>query len=107
MSRDGMSVVYVAPTTGEGSVVYVQALAKGASLASKPILGASGKPDRLGGCDWVSNQRLVCVVYGVVARAALPEPVEGSRLIPINTHGTKMPLLSSRDSYFQIRRAHL
>src|SRR5882724_397561 len=100
LSPDGMSVAYVAPTTGQGSVVYVQTLAKGASLASKPILGASGKPDRLGGCDWVSNQRLVCVVYGVVASAALLEPVEVSRLIAINTDGTKMQLLSTRDSYF-------
>jgi len=100
LSPDGMSVAYVAPTTGQGSVVYVQSLAKGASLASKPILGASGKPDRLGGCDWVSNQRLVCVVYGVVASAALLEPVEVSRLIAINTDGTKMQLLSTRDSYF-------
>jgi dipeptidyl aminopeptidase/acylaminoacyl peptidase len=100
LSPDGMSVAYVAPTTGQGSVVYVQSLAKGASLASKPILGASGKPERLGGCDWVSNQRLVCVVYGVVASRALLEPVELSRLIAVNTDGTNMQLLSTRDNSF-------
>jgi dipeptidyl aminopeptidase/acylaminoacyl peptidase len=100
LSPDGMSVAYVAPTTGQGSVVYVQSLAKGASLASKPILGASGKPERLGGCDWVSNQRLVCVIYGVVASSALLEPVELSRLIAVNADGTKMQLLSTRDNSF-------
>jgi acetyl esterase/lipase len=100
LSPDGTSVAYVAPTTGQGSVVYVQSLAKGASLASKPILGASGKPERLGGCDWVSNQRLVCVVYGVVASDTLLEPVAVSRLIAVNTDGTKMQLLSTRDSFF-------
>src|ERR1700719_2319391 len=100
LSPDGTSVAYVAPTTGQGSVVYVQSLAKGASLASKPILGAAGKPERLGGCDWVSNQRLVCVVYGGVARNALLEPVEVSRLIAVNTDGTKMQLLSTRDNSF-------
>src|SRR3984957_1231735 len=100
LSPDGTSVAYVSPTTGQGSVVYVQSLAKGASLASKPILGASGKPERLGGCDWVSNQRLVCVVYGVVASDALLEPVAVSRLIAVNTDGTKMQLLSTRDSFF-------
>ena len=100
LSPDGMSVAYVTPTTGQGSVVYVQSLAKGASLASKPILGASGKPERLGGCDWVSNQRLVCVVYGVVASDTLLEPVAVSRLIAVNTDGTKMQLLSTRDSFF-------
>lgn len=100
LSPDGTSVAYVAPTTGQGSVVYVQGLAKGASLASKPILGASGKPERLGGCDWVSNQRLVCLVYGVVASDALLEPVAVSRLIAVNTDGTKMQILSTRDSFF-------
>ena len=83
LSPDGMSVAYVAPTTGQGSVVFVQSLAKGASLSNKPVLGAGGKPERLGGCDWVSNQRLVCVVYGVV-----------------NTDGTKMQVLSTRNNFY-------
>jgi dipeptidyl aminopeptidase/acylaminoacyl peptidase len=100
LSPDGMSVAYVAPTSGQGSVVFVQSLAKGASLASKPVLGASGKPERLGGCDWVSNQRLVCSIYGVVASSALLEPVWVSRLIAVNTDGTKMQLLSTRDNSF-------
>jgi dipeptidyl aminopeptidase/acylaminoacyl peptidase len=100
LSPDGMSVAYVAPTTGQGSVVYVQNLAKGASLNSKPVLGARGDPERLGGCDWVSNQRLVCVIYGVVASSALLEPVEVSRLIAINTDGTKMQLLSTKESFY-------
>ncbi|MDP9007405.1 MAG: S9 family peptidase [Pseudomonadota bacterium] len=100
LSPDGMSIAYVAPTTGQGAVVYVQSLAKGASLASKPILGVAGKPERLGGCDWVSNQRLVCLIYGVVAGSALLEPVELSRLIAVNTDGTKMQLLSTRDNSF-------
>jgi len=99
LSPDGMSVAYVAPTTGQGSVVFVQSLAKGASLATKPILGASGKPERLGGCDWVSNQRLVCIIYGVVSSALL-EPVAVSRMIAVNTDGTKMQLLSTRENYF-------
>jgi dipeptidyl aminopeptidase/acylaminoacyl peptidase len=100
LSPDGMSVAYVAPTTGQGSVVYVQSLAKGASLASKPILGASGKPERLGGCDWVSNQRLVCVIYGVVASSSMLEPVEFSRLIAVNSDGTKIKLLSTRSGSY-------
>jgi dipeptidyl aminopeptidase/acylaminoacyl peptidase len=96
LSPDGMSVAIVAPSSGQGSVVFVQGLAKGASRAAKPILGASGKPERLGSCDWVSNQRLVCVIYGVVASSALLEPVEFSRLIAVNSDGTKVKLLSTR-----------
>jgi dipeptidyl aminopeptidase/acylaminoacyl peptidase len=100
LSPDGMSVAYVAPTTGQGSVVFVQSLAKGASLSNKPVLGASGKPERLGGCDWVSNQRLVCAIYGVVNSDIMLEPVQFSRLIAINTDGTKMQLLSTRSNFY-------
>jgi acetyl esterase/lipase len=100
LSPDGMSVAFVAPTTGQGSVVYVQSLAKGAFRTSKPILGASGKPERLGGCDWVSNQRLVCVIYGVVNAGGILEPVEISRLIAVNTDGSKLQLLSTKGSSY-------
>jgi dipeptidyl aminopeptidase/acylaminoacyl peptidase len=100
LSPDGMSVAFVAPTTGQGSVLYVQGLAKGASRTAKPVLGASGKPERLGGCDWVSNQRLVCVIYGVVSSGSILEPVEFSRLVAVNTDGTKLQLLSTRGSSF-------
>jgi acetyl esterase/lipase len=100
LSPDGMSVAFVAPTQGQGAVVFVQSLAKGAPRASKPILGASGKPERLGGCNWVSNQRLVCTIFGVIGNSALLEPVEFSRLVAVNTDGSKLQLLSTRSSSF-------
>jgi acetyl esterase/lipase len=100
LSPDGMSVAYVAPTSGQGSVVYVQSLAKGAPQTLKPVLGASGKPERLGGCDWVSNQRLVCAIYGVVNTSGLLEPVQFSRLIAVNTDGSKLQLLSTKGGSF-------
>ena len=100
LSPDGMNVAIVAPATGQGSVVYVRSLAKGASQTFKAVLGASGKPDRLGGCDWVSNQRLVCTVYGVVATSLLLEPVQFSRLIAVNIDGTKLQVLSTRENSF-------
>ncbi len=100
LSPDGMNVAFVAPTTGQGSVVYVQSLAKGASRTFKPVLGATGKPERLGGCDWVSNQRLVCVLYGVVSNGSILEPLELSRLIAVNTDGTKLQLLSTKSNSY-------
>jgi dipeptidyl aminopeptidase/acylaminoacyl peptidase len=96
LSPDGMSVAFVAPTSGQGSVVYVQSIAKGASLAPKAVLGANGKPDRLGGCRWVSNQRLVCVVYGVLSTSALLQPAQFTRLMAVNIDGTKAKLLSTK-----------
>jgi dipeptidyl aminopeptidase/acylaminoacyl peptidase len=100
LSPDGMSVAFVAPAKGQGSVVFVQSLAKGATRAAKPILAAGGNPERLGGCDWVSNQRLVCVVYGVIGNSGLLEPVQFSRLVAVNTDGSKPQLLSTRNSAF-------
>jgi dipeptidyl aminopeptidase/acylaminoacyl peptidase len=98
LSPDGMSVAFVAPAAGQGSVLYVQGLAKGASRSFKPVLGASGKPERLGGCDWVSNERLVCLIYGVIASSSLLEPVQFSRLIAINSDGSKPQVLSTRSN---------
>jgi acetyl esterase/lipase len=100
LSPDGMSVAVVAPSTGQGSVVYVQSLAKGASRTFKAVLGANGTPDRLGGCDWVSNQRLVCTVYGVVGTSLLVEPVQFSRLIAVNIDGTKLQVLSTKENSY-------
>ena len=100
LSPDGMNVAYVAPTTGQGAVVFVQSLAKGALLSSKPVLGARGSPERLGGCDWVSNQRLVCRIYGVIESGIMLEPVPVSRLIAVNTDGSKMQVLSTKGNSY-------
>src|SRR6202030_536647 len=42
----------------------------------------------------------VCLIYGVVASSVLLEPVEFSRLIAVNTDGTKVQLLSTRGNSF-------
>src|SRR5277367_3210667 len=63
LSPDGMSVAYITPAAGQGSMVYTLSLAKGS--APRPILTANGNPERIAQCDWVSNQRLVCEAYGV------------------------------------------
>jgi dipeptidyl aminopeptidase/acylaminoacyl peptidase len=48
----------------------------------------------------VSNQRLVCTVYGVIAASLLLEPVQFSRLIAVNIDGTKLQVLSTRENSF-------
>jgi dipeptidyl aminopeptidase/acylaminoacyl peptidase len=100
LSPDGMSVAFVAPAKGQGSVVYVQSLVKGAARTSKAVLSANGKPERIAGCDWVSNQRLVCTAYSVVYGGSAMEPLPVSRLIAVNTDGSKLQLLSTRDNYY-------
>jgi dipeptidyl aminopeptidase/acylaminoacyl peptidase len=100
LSPDGMSVAFVAPTTGQGSVVFVQSLAKGASRTFKPVLSASGKPERIAGCNWVSNQRLVCTIYFVTSASSLLEPVAFSRLVAVNIDASKLQLLSTRGNSY-------
>jgi dipeptidyl aminopeptidase/acylaminoacyl peptidase len=100
LSPDGMSVAYVAPTTGQGSALYVYSLVKGAPRSLRPVITASGKPERLAGCSWVSNQRLVCVVYGVVFARSVLERVPFTRLIAANTDGTNVQMLSAKNNEY-------
>jgi acetyl esterase/lipase len=100
LSPDGMSVAYVAPAAGQGSALFVYSLAKGAPRSSRAAIATSGKPERLGGCNWVSNQRLVCVIYGVVFANSLLEPVPFTRLIAVNSDGTNMKMLSTKNNEY-------
>src|SRR5580692_4072717 len=99
LSPDGMSVAFVTPIPGQGGVVYTQSLAPGAK--AKVAFYADGKPYRLRGCNWVSNDRLVCAVYGIVhgqgnfvAAGLLPV----TRLMSVNADGTKPQQLSIQQS---------
>jgi dienelactone hydrolase len=95
LSPDGSRAAYVTPTSGQGSAIYTIGFAKGD--LPKLVVAANGKPDRLGGCFWVSNDRLVCTAYGVVLDP-IRDPVEYTRVFAINTDGSNFKLLSRRDS---------
>jgi dipeptidyl aminopeptidase/acylaminoacyl peptidase len=97
LSPDGLNVAYVAPTKGQGSVVFTLSLAKGST--PRPALTASGKPDRITHCDWVSNQRLACQIYGVLRSPLASEPVHFSRLVAVDADGSKLQLLSTRENF--------
>ncbi len=97
LSPDGASVVYLVPLAGQGSAAVTLDLTKGATPHA--VLAADGNPDRLGGCDWVSNDRLVCSIYGVVKNAAyglLPF----TRLIAVSADGSNPRLLSTRQNEY-------
>jgi acetyl esterase/lipase len=99
LSPDGTRVAYIAPSGARGSTAYVSDLSKGTSPVSRPVISASGNPERLIGCHWVSNERLICTVFGVVANAqygVLPF----TRLIAVNTDGTNPKLLSNESNEY-------
>ena len=92
LSPDGMTAAYVAPSQGLGSTLYTLRLEKDAR--AKPVLGASGKPERLSRCHWVSNDRLACSIYGV-ARSKLGL-LPFTRLIAVNADGSNLKQLSTQ-----------
>jgi hypothetical protein len=67
LSPDGTSFAYIAPAAGQSSILYVVKL--GDDPTARPAFRATGNPERLTGCEWVSNSRLVCTVFGIVKSA--------------------------------------
>jgi dipeptidyl aminopeptidase/acylaminoacyl peptidase len=94
LSPDGQSIVFIAPYKGQGSVASTVSLAPGA----KPTVAffTDGKPFRVRGCNWISNERLICTVFGVVPD---PRVVHGflpiTRMVAVNSDGTKPQQLST------------
>jgi acetyl esterase/lipase len=105
LSPDGQRVAYIAPREGQGSALIILELKPDAHPTQVSM--ASGKPERFGSCTWVSNDRLVCSVWGIIKRDTRVDglwPI--SRLLVINrtngmvnmlsnepTHGTHGPML--------------
>jgi acetyl esterase/lipase len=95
LSPDGKKVAYIVPDKGQGSRLYTVDIANGGQ--SKLALAASGDPERLAYCEWVSDARLICLVRMVLREAGEPVPV--SRLIAVNADGSQLKLVSIRQGY--------
>jgi acetyl esterase/lipase len=98
LSPDGNQLAYAIPSDGQGSRLMTVAVG-----ANQPrhVISVDGRRQRLGGCDWVSNQRLVCTVFGVADSAGLL--VNATRLIALNVDGSDVKVLGERDSADQVR----
>ena len=92
LSPDGLSVAYVAPGAGPESALVTLGLAKGET--ARVALRAAGKPERIESCHWVSNERLVCTVYGLVQNAI--DLLEFTRVVAVDRSGANFKLLSTR-----------
>jgi hypothetical protein len=83
------------PVNGAGSAV--RTLSLGADAKPKVALYASGKPDRIRGCDWVSNDRLVCQIYWIGPH---PDLLPFSRLVAVNADGSNVKPLGTPKSFY-------
>ena len=96
LSPDGKSVAYISPTAGPGSVLMTQDLADGSK--GHVTLVANGKPEQIDRCRWVSNERLVCTIYGIVPSPAVINNVglmEVTRVVAVDRSGGNLKFLSS------------
>jgi len=96
LSPDGSHIAYITPWAGRGSLVIVAAVDH--DDQGKPISRGTGSPDRLVGCHWVSNKRLVCQVFGITQSDVGLVPF--SRLMAIDVDGSNLKALATRtDEY--------
>jgi dipeptidyl aminopeptidase/acylaminoacyl peptidase len=95
LSPDGQSVAWIAPSAGQGAVVYTLSRAKDAK--PKAALAANGSPERLESCSWVSNERLVCEIY-ILAMDAQYGPLPFTRQVAVNIDGSNPKLLSKEQT---------
>lgn len=94
LSPDGTKVAYIAPTSGQGSLLIVRGV--GDDAKPQAIGAADGKPERLGGCGWVSDSRLVCTAYGITE--VVGRKTTFSRQFGIDADGTHLKMLSTKEN---------
>ena len=92
LSPDGTKIAYLEPAAGQGNRLFTVDLASGG--VPQVVMSASGDPERLNNCDWVSNARLVCLVYAVSELAG--ERFSASRVVAVNSDGSNLKILSKR-----------
>ena len=98
LSPDGTRLAYAIPREGQGSRLMTVDVG---STQPRHVISVDGSRQRLSGCDWVSNRRLVCTIYGVADTGDLL--VTATRLIALDLDGTEVKVLGERDSADQVR----
>ena len=90
LSPDASRIAYVGAGEGQMTVLMIGDLAKG---ELKPITYTKNDPLDLRGCDWASNDRLVCQSYGL--DMLYGKRVAFTRLFGIDADGKNMKGLSA------------
>jgi dipeptidyl aminopeptidase/acylaminoacyl peptidase len=96
LSPDGQNVAWIAPAAGQGTMLYTLSLAT-KDAKPRPALAANGSPERLVGCGWVSNERLVCTIY-LLAKDPQLGPLSVTRIVAVNTDGSNLKMLSNEQT---------
>jgi dipeptidyl aminopeptidase/acylaminoacyl peptidase len=91
LSPDGTRVVYVTPGAGHDTTAFVATI--GGTAAPFRLFTTDGEPERLLGCHWASNTRILCRIGALMAENL--SFVRYSRWLAIDADGTKAQVLSA------------
>jgi dipeptidyl aminopeptidase/acylaminoacyl peptidase len=100
LSPSGRKVAFVAPGPGRSTLLYTVDV--GSEAEPFMALSADGKPERLSGCGWVSDQRLICTIYMVVDSIVPGQAMGATRLVAVNSDGTNVKLVSRRSRAYDL-----
>jgi len=93
LSPNGQSIAIIQPLAqGQGSGVYIANLSGEGDL--KPVISASGDPEKLLRCDWVSNTRLICDV--LFYRQAEGVRLAFNRMVAIEADTGEFKIISAK-----------
>ena len=99
ISPDGRHVLFLQPVSGRQTGLYIHEL--GSDAAPRLVAGSDGNPERMRWCNFVTNERVVCRLSGMVIADSLLTPF--SRLISLGTNGQDVKLLGQRASFYDAR----
>ncbi|MGB3847773.1 S9 family peptidase [Sphingopyxis sp. YF1] len=89
MSPDGTQLAFIQPARNRGSVLFVAGVDGG---VPKAVFQSDGAPWNLAGCNWASNVRLVCTLFGV-SDPGVGHPVPFTRMVAVGTDGSNVKQL--------------
>ena len=89
LSPNGRRVAYSVPIQGQGSRLYWVEVG---TTQPHAITSADGSEQRITGCNWVSNERLLCSLYGVDRAAGFT--VSGSRFVALDIDGSDVQIIN-------------
>ena len=97
LSPSGNRLAYIAPAQGQGSRLFVVDLASGELRQTTAV---DGRTQRLGGCNWVSDERLVCGVFGLTDAPGVVVTV--SRLVALDADGGTSVFSGRRTRFIRV-----
>jgi dipeptidyl aminopeptidase/acylaminoacyl peptidase len=100
LSPDGRHVVFLQPGPGRQTVAYLAEV--GSTAAPTMVATSDGNPERMQQCSFVTNDRLICIVTGMV-RSPSQVLIPFSRRIAIDTNGANAATLGQQSSFYDSR----